>query len=424
MPNPNESPNEFSSIDQAVEAIAAGGPVIVVDDSDPDNAGDFICAAEKVTPEIVNQMSSGGCGQLFVALLPDRAATLDLEPLTRQGPSSPSRANVTIAVDLESTASGVSATDRAATIRALAAPETRPSDLRRPGNIHPLIAREGGVLRRARHTESAVDLVRLAGLRPAGVLTQILDDAGDVARRCHLVALARRHDIPIVTIRDLLRYRRRHEKLVERAVETVVPTAPYGDLLLIGYRVRHEGQEPLAIVKGDLTSIDNPLVRMHSSCFTGDVLGSLRCECGDQLQMALARITAEGAGAVIYLPQEGRGIGLLAKLEAYVLQDSGRDTVEANHDLGFPTDMRDYGVGIQILKDLGLSRIRLLTNNPKKLDAFIYYGYDLEVVGQEPLIVPTNVHNERYLATKRDKLGHRLPGGSDAPMKKKAGEGD
>jgi len=398
----------FASIEEAVAAVAAGGFVVVVDDEDRENEGDLICAAELVTPEMVNFMLTRGRGVLCVPLLAERALRLQLEPAAATN-SALHETNFTVSVDLRSLSSGVSVRERALTIRALAADATRPEELARPGHIYPLVAQDGGVLRRAGHTEACVDLVRLAGLRPVGCLIEILDDDGSMARRDRLLEIARQHDLPIVTIEELIRHRRRHEKLIRRAAKTVVPTRDFGEWTVYGYEVRFESQEPMALVKGDLASVEAPLVRVHSSCFTGDVLESLRCDCGDQLRQALRRIDEEGAGVVVYLPQEGRGIGLLAKLKAYALQDDGLDTVEANLALGYRADMRDYGVGIQVLKDLGLSRVRLLTNNPKKRDAFIYYGYELEVVGQEPILGPTNEHNERYMRAKREKLGHRLP---------------
>ena len=398
----------FAAIEEAIDAIVRGGFVIVVDDEDRENEGDLICAAEHATPEMINFMLTRGRGVLCVPILSEQASAL------RLGPASPTNSalhstNFTVSVDLHTSTTGVCAAERAATVRALSLADACPEDFARPGHVYPLIARDGGVLRRAGHTEAAVDLAALAGLRPAGALIEILDDDGTMARRDRLFEIALEHSIPIVTIEDLIRYRRRHEKLVRRVVETTLPTRDFGDWVVYGYEVEFEPQEPVAFVKGDLNSSKVPLVRMHSSCFTGDVLESLRCDCGDQLRRALRRISNEGVGAVVYLPQEGRGIGFLAKLKAYALQDRGLDTVEANEALGYRADMRDYGVGIQILKDLGLSKIRLLTNNPKKHDAFIYYGYDLEVVGQEPIIEPSNEHNERYMRAKRDKLGHRLP---------------
>ena len=402
------SESKFASIEAAIDAIKAGRFVIVVDDEDRENEGDLVCAAEAITPQMVNFMLTRGRGVLCVPILPDVASELQLEPAAQIN-SALHKTNFTVSVDLSTTTTGVSAAERAATIRALADPKTRASDLARPGHVCPLVASEGGVLRRAGHTEAVVDLVRLAGMRPAGALIEILDDDGTMARRDRLFEIAEECEIPLITIEQLIRYRRRHEKLVTREVETRIPLKDYGEFEVIGYKVQFESQEPFALVKGDLSKADAPLVRMHSSCFTGDVIDSLRCDCGPQLRQALKRIDDEGAGAIVYHPQEGRGIGLIAKLKAYALQDEGLDTVDANIALGYRADMRDYGVGIQILKDLGLRQVRLLTNNPKKNDAFIYDGYDLEVIGQEPIIVPPNEHNENYLRTKRDRLGHRLP---------------
>jgi 3,4-dihydroxy 2-butanone 4-phosphate synthase/GTP cyclohydrolase II len=286
-------------------------------------------------------------------------------------------------------------------------PKSGPKDFLRPGHVHPLLAKEGGVLRRAGHTEATVDLARMAGLAPAGVLCEILDERGERATREQLFALAEKRRLKIISIEQIIRHRRVSEKLVSRAAEAIMPTR-YGDARVILYDVQYELSEPVALVFGDVSRTPAPLVRLHSSCFTGDLIASLRCDCGDQLHMALDRISREG-GALIYLPQEGRGIGLAAKIKAYALQDQGLDTVEANVALGYKADVRDYGVGIQILKDLGLSKVRILTNNPKKIDATIYDGFDLEVVDQVPIVAESNPHNARYLAVKRDKLGHRLP---------------
>ena len=403
--------SRFSTIDQAVEAIAAGRVVIVVDAEDRENEGDFIAAAEKATADTVNFMITHGRGQLCTPILPDVAERLRLPLMVDdQLNTAPLRTNYTVSVDHRTAKTGITAQERAVVVRALCDPATRPEDLVRPGHMFPLIAKEGGVLRRAGHTEAAVDLARMAGLAPAGLLCEVLDEDGDRAGRESLHRLAERFDLPIITIEDLIAYRRVREKLVERAAEASLPTK-HGPARIIVYRVKHEATEPVAIVFGDPASSVAPLVRLHSSCFTGDVLGSLRCDCGDQLQLALAQIGADGVGAVVYLPQEGRGIGLAAKVRAYALQDQGLDTVEANLALGFKADARDYGVGIQVLKDLGMSKIRLLTNNPKKLDAVVYGGFDLEVVDQVPLVPPIHDGNASYLATKRDKMGHTLPAG-------------
>ncbi|MCH8045050.1 MAG: 3,4-dihydroxy-2-butanone-4-phosphate synthase [Planctomycetes bacterium] len=398
---------EFSTIESALQAIADGQLVIVVDAEDRENEGDFVCAAERVTPEIVNFMITHGRGQLCMPILPEVAARLGLDAMVEQS-TAPLGTNFTVPVDHRRCKTGITAQERAMTISAIVDPDSDPSDLVRPGHLFPLIAKEGGVLRRAGHTEAAVDLARMAGCRPAGVLCEILDETGDRAGRDDLFALARQNGLEIISIEELIRHRRRREKLVFRQAEAQLPTR-YGPGTIIAYGVQYESQQPLALVIGDLARVPFPLVRLHSSCFTGDLLSSLRCDCGDQLRLALEMIGQEGAGVLVYLPQEGRGIGLVEKIKAYNLQDQGLDTVEANLALGFKADTRDYGVGIQILKDLGLSKVRLLTNNPKKTDAFIYGGFDLEVVDQIPITPQQNEHNRDYLATKRDKLGHDLP---------------
>jgi 3,4-dihydroxy 2-butanone 4-phosphate synthase/GTP cyclohydrolase II len=399
--------NRFSSVDEAVAALGRGEVIIVVDDEDRENEGDFICAAEKVSAEIVNFMITHGRGQVCMPVLPDICERLRLDPIVDVN-TSPTETPYTIPVDHRSVRTGIEAQERARTIQAIVDPHSKPSDFVRPGHLYPLKAKEGGVLRRAGHTEATVDLVRLTGMTPAGVLCEILDERGNRANRDELFAIAERFGLVITSIEELIRYRRIREKLVFRQAEAVLPTK-YGEFRLIAYGVKHESQEPIVLVMGDVAKVEAPLVRLHSSCFTGDLLGSLRCDCGDQLHMALERIGKEGTGVLVYLPQEGRGIGLTEKIKAYALQDEGLDTVEANLALGYKADPRDYGVGIQLLKDLGLSKVRLLTNNPKKTDAFIYGGFDLEVVDQVPIMPPVHEHNARYLATKREKLGHALP---------------
>ncbi|MHB8897632.1 MAG: 3,4-dihydroxy-2-butanone-4-phosphate synthase [Thermoguttaceae bacterium] len=399
---------QFSSIEEAVDAIAQGRIVIVVDDENRENEGDFICAAEMVTPDIVNFMLMHGRGQVCMPILPDVCQRLDLPPMVEDN-TAPLRTSFTVPVDHRTARTGITAQEKATTIRAIVDPDSKPSDFVRPGHLFPLEAKEGGVLRRAGHTEAAVDLARLAGLKPAGVLCEILNETGDRANRQRLCEIAGAHGLAIITIEELIRYRRRIEKLVYRQAESKLPTR-YGEGRVIVYGVKYEALEPAAVVIGNPAGASQPpLVRLHSSCFTGDLLASLRCDCGDQLHMAMDMIGREGAGVLVYLPQEGRGIGLVEKIKAYHLQDGGMDTVEANLALGHQVDLRDYGVGIQILKDLGLSKIRLLTNNPKKTDAFIYGGFDLNVVDQVPILGPINEHNQRYMATKRDKMGHRLP---------------
>lgn len=398
---------EFSSIESAIEAISRGRIVIVVDAEDRENEGDFVCAAEMVTPELVNFMITHGRGQVCMPILPNVCERLAFRPMVETN-TTPLGTNFTIPVDHVSVRTGITAEERAATIRAIVSSTSKPADFVRPGHLFPLVAKEGGVLRRAGHTEATVDLARLANLCPAGVLCEILNEQGDRADRECLFELADRFDLQIISIEQLIRYRRQREQLVERTAEANLPTK-FGNFRIMAYRVRYEAQEPIVLVCGDLSSVEAPLVRLHSSCFTGDLLDSLRCDCGDQLHMALTMIGSEGVGVLIYLPQEGRGIGLIDKVKAYALQDQGMDTVEANLALGYKADVRDYGIGIQLLKDLGLTKVRLLTNNKKKTDAFIYSGFDLQVVDQVRIVASPNAHNARYLQTKRDKLGHDLP---------------
>lgn len=404
---------EFSKIEDAISALAEGRIVIVVDDEDRENEGDFIASAEKVTPEMVAFLITHGRGQVCMPIMPDMASRLDLHPMVDRN-TAPHQTPFTVPVDHKSCRTGITAEERAWTVRSILDPTTKPTDLVRPGHLFPLLAKEGGVLRRAGHTEAAVDLARLAGLTPAGILCEILDGTGR-ASRDRLHALAAEFGLPILSIELLIRYRRRREKLVHRGAEADLPTK-YGKGRIIGYEIDYEpGNNPVVFTMGDLASVDAPLVRVHSSCFTGDLLESLRCDCGDQLHMALEMIGREGVGALLYLPQEGRGIGLMEKIRAYNLQDQGLDTVEANEALGHRADARDYGVGLQILKDLGLSKVRLMTNNPKKTHAFVYDGFDFEIVGQVPIIAPHAEERRRYLAAKRDKLGHLLPEANGGP---------
>ena len=413
----NPSKPEYDAIDKALTALQAGQLVIVIDAQERENEGDFICAAETVTPEIVDFMLKVGRGVLCVPMVSEVADRLRLVPVVGdERNTAPNRTQFLTQVDHVDAGSGVSPENRALTIRALSDPNSEPVDFVRPGHIYPLLAKDGGVLRRAGHTEATVDLMQMAGMRSVGLLIEICSESGHgMADYEELQRISAEHDIPIIAIEDLIRHRRIREQLVHREVEIPLPTDKYGTPRVIAYRVEHEQQEPLAIVWGDpATSRKPPLIRMHSSCFTGDLLDSLRCDCGDQLHMAMKMIHEEGTGAVVYLPQEGRGIGLLAKLKAYQLQDKGVDTVEANEKLGFKADMRDYMVGMQILKDLGLTEVRLLTNNPKKADAFPLPGMDLKLVEQVPIIAPHQELRESYLATKRDKLGHLLPSGAEA----------
>jgi 3,4-dihydroxy 2-butanone 4-phosphate synthase/GTP cyclohydrolase II len=398
---------EFSTIAAAVEAIQRGEVIIVVDDEDRENEGDFICAAELATAENVNLLLSGR-GDFCMPILPDVCRRLKLAPISDSNNSPLGTAFLT-PLDHVSAKTGITAAERAKCAREIINPNSTPEDFVRPGHVHLLLAKEGGVLRRAGHTEAAVDLTRMAGLTPAGIICEVLNDDGDRATRDDLFAVAHKHKLEIITIEDLIAYRRVSEKLVSQKAVAPLPTH-FGLFKIIVYEVKHESQEPIALVMGDPgKSANPPLVRMHSSCFTGDVIESLRCDCGDQLKIALKMINAEGCGVLVYLPQEGRGIGLAEKIKAYALQDQGMDTVEANHALGFKADMRDYGVGLQILKDLGLSEVRLLTNNPKKTEAFNLRGFDIRVVDQVPILPPVNAHNASYLATKRDKMGHHLP---------------
>jgi len=399
--------DHFSSVAEAVAAVGRGEIVIVVDAEDRENEGDFVCAAEKVSPQVVNFMITYGRGLLCAPVLPDVCQRLKLFPMVDHNTES-QRTAFTVPVDHCSAKTGITAQERARTIDAMIDPNSRVDDFVRPGHVLPLVAKEGGVLRRAGHTEATVDLARMAGLAPAGVLCEILNRDGDRANRQELLDLSEEFDLKIISIEQLIAHRRVAEKLVSRVAEANLPTK-YGNFQLFVYEVRYEQQQPVVLVMGDIASATAPLVRLHSSCFTGDLIDSLRCDCGDQLKLALEMISREGSGVLVYLPQEGRGIGLVEKVKAYGLQDQGLDTVEANHALGFKADMRDYGVGIQLLKDLGLTKIRLLTNNPKKTDAFIYGGFNLEVVDQVPIMPPMNEFNADYLATKRDKMGHHLP---------------
>jgi len=398
---------QYSTVVAAVSAIRLGKIVIVMDDEDRENEGDFVCAAETVTDAQINFMLVHGRGQVCMPTLPELCKRLELVPMVAHN-TAPLQTAFTVPVDHVSCRTGITAQEKATTIRSIIDPNSQPGDFVRPGHLFPLEAKEGGVLRRAGHTEAVIDLVRLAGLQPGGVLCEILNETGDRANREQLFELAKKFGLEIITIEELLKYRRCREKIVDRFADAELPTK-YGMAKIYIYRVKYETEEPIAIVFGDPMNVESPLVRLHSSCFTGDLLSSLRCDCGDQLHRALQMISREDHGVLVYLPQEGRGIGLAEKIRAYHLQDQGLDTVEANIALGHKADLRDYGVGIQILKDLGLGRIRLLTNNPKKTDAFIYGGFDLVVTDQIPIFGEVNEHNEQYLATKRDRMGHRLP---------------
>jgi 3,4-dihydroxy 2-butanone 4-phosphate synthase/GTP cyclohydrolase II len=396
---------KLATVEEAVAAIRAGRMIIVVDDEDRENEGDLVMAAEKATTDAVNFMVREARGLLCVPLPREWAERLELRPMV-EPPQDSHETAFTVSVDARvGVTTGISAHDRARTLRVLADPSSRPDDLVRPGHVFPLIARDGGVLRRAGHTEAAVDLCVLAGLAPVGVICEIMNDDGTMARLPDLVAFGERHGLPILTIADLIAYRKRREKLVDRICEADLPTR-WGEFRIVTFRDRIAGQEHVALVKGDLAGEAPVLVRVHSECLTGDALGSLRCDCGGQLHAALDMVDREGRGVVLYMRQEGRGIGLANKVCAYHLQDQGLDTVEANLRLGYPADLREYGIGAQILVDLGVKKIRLLTNNPRKVAGLA--GYGLEIVEQVPIEVEPNPYNVRYLKAKKEKLGHEL----------------
>lgn len=396
----------YSAIEEAIADIRDGKIIIVVDDEDRENEGDFIMAAEKCTAEAMNLMIKYGSGFVCAPTTEQRLAELHI-PMMVERNSSRLGTAMTVTIDARiGTTTGVSAHDRATTVRAIANHDTRPGDLTRPGHIVPLRADPGGVLKRAGHTEATVDLCRLAGLHPTGVLAEVMNDDGTMARTPELMQYAQRFDMKIVTIADLIKYRRRHERLVTRVATTHVPTAHYGDFIVHAYEASVEPHHVVALVKGDVADGEPTLTRVHSSCVTGDLLDSLRCDCGSQLHLALEKITEAGKGVLIYLEQEGRGIGLINKLRAYELQEQGADTVQANEMLGFKPDLRDYGIGAQVMVDLGLKKIRFMTNNPKKVVGL--EGYGLEIVEEVPLPVTPNPHNLNYLKTKAEKMGHKL----------------
>jgi 3,4-dihydroxy 2-butanone 4-phosphate synthase/GTP cyclohydrolase II len=395
----------FHTIDEAIEAVRSGEVIIIVDDEDRENEGDFVCAAEKTTPEIVNLMVRIGRGMVCVPLTEQRMDDLQLGMMV-DGNTALHGTNFTVTVDyVHGTTTGISAADRAYTIRALADPATKPTDLARPGHIFPLKAVEGGVLRRAGHTEAAVDLARLAGLQPVGVVCEILKEDGSMARTPELFAIAAEYKLKIITVNQLIEYRVKKEKLVRKETITKLPTR-YGEFEIHLYTNTVDNKEHLALVKGSIDDGDPVLVRVHSECLTGDTFGSLRCDCKDQLNAAMMMVEREGRGVVLYMRQEGRGIGLANKLRAYNLQDAGFDTVQANLELGFRDDLRDYGIGAQILADLGIRKMRLLTNNPKKVIGLKSYG--LEIVERVAIESMPNEVNEHYLRTKRDKMGHLI----------------
>ncbi len=397
----------FSTIEQAIDDLKNGRIIIVADDEDRENEGDLVCAAELVTPDLINFMTIHGRGLICLALAPERCDQLELSQMAAENREEMGTA-FTISIDAErrfGVTTGISAADRARTIHVAISPDTKPGDLRRPGHIFPLRARPGGVLQRVGQTEASVDLARLAGLQPAGVICEILNPDGTMARRPELSRMAEEHGLTFVTVAQLVAYRLKTERLVHRIAEARLPTE-HGEFTIIGYRNDVDRAEHVALVHGEVNGEAGVLVRMHSKCLTGDVFHSLRCDCGEQLDLAMQRIVAGGRGVIVYLDQEGRGIGLLNKLRAYELQDKGADTVQANQRLGFKPDLRNYGIGAQILRDLGLSTIRLMTNNPRKVVGLDAYG--LEIIERVPLELPATAENQAYLATKRDKLGHLI----------------
>ncbi|MDB4952031.1 MAG: 3,4-dihydroxy-2-butanone 4-phosphate synthase [Gemmatimonadetes bacterium] len=398
----------FDTVEEALNDIRAGKMVIVADDEDRENEGDLVCAASAATPEAINFMAKHGRGLICVALTGERADELELRQMSDHNSEALGTA-FTVSVDAAArfgVTTGISAADRSRTIQVLIDPASVPGDLRRPGHVFPLRARPGGVLRRVGQTEASVDLARMAGLEPAGVICEILNEDGTMARRPELETFAAEHGLKFITVAQIVGYRLQRERLVHRAAEAHIPT-PFGTWRMVAYHNDVDPFEHVAMVKGEVEGTGDVLVRMHSECLTGDVFHSLRCDCGEQLDTAMKRIHEEGRGVIVYLRQEGRGIGLINKLRAYNLQDEGMDTVQANEALGFRPDLRDYGIGAQILVDLGLSSVRFLTNNPKKIVGI--EGYGLTVAEQIPLEVVANPHNSGYLATKRDKLGHLLP---------------